>query len=560
MKLGDLQRVVFDRRILSIAAGLIWTLAFPKPGIAGFAWLAPALVLFSAIGCEARTAFRLGYLSGIVHYLSSLYWLLFIPFPAGAIAGWLALSAYLALYPAVWVWVCWRSFPVKNSRTISPETQSDENNLRSQITTISSGSTFVQRACWSLVCAVIWVALEMLRARFLTGFAWNFLGVSQYKVLPIIQIASVTGVYGVSFLMVWFSVSLAFAGTAVVARPGVARLFVSDLSVPLLAVATVAAFGVKRMSDPRDAERTLKIALIQPSIPQTLIWDAKENTNRFRKLIELSERALAAKPDLLVWPEAAVPDLLRYEPETFGAVRKLVSEHHVWMILGADDAVPQSEKEGAQKFDFYNSSFLMNPSGEIVGTYRKRRLVIFGEYVPLVRWLPFLKYLTPVGDGFKAGEEVVPFSLPELSVHTSVLICFEDSFPQFACEHVKPDTDFLLNLSNNGWFGESAAQWQHAANAVFRAVENGVPLVRATNNGLTCWVDVLGGLHDVYFPNSTNIYEAGFKIVRVPIPSSEKKREETFYNLHGDWFGWGCVGLTAGLMGFNMSASRKRRA
>ncbi|MCI0347964.1 MAG: apolipoprotein N-acyltransferase, partial [Acidobacteriales bacterium] len=179
----------------------------------------------------------------------------------------------------------------------------------------------------------------------------------------------------------------------------------------------------------------------------------------------------------------------------------------------------------------------------IMDTYRKRRLVMFGEYVPLSRWLPFLKKLAHAQGEFTPGRDVVTFNLSGLDVQTSVLICFEDIFPHITREHVKDDTDFLLNLTNNGWFGESAAQWQHAAGAVFRAIENGVPLVRCANNGLTCWVDTRGALHEIYFPGSDNVYKAGFKIARLPLPA-EGAWSPTLYRKHGDWFGWVCVVVT----------------
>jgi apolipoprotein N-acyltransferase len=113
---------------------------------------------------------------------------------------------------------------------------------------------------------------------------------------------------------------------------------------------------------------------------------------------------------------------------------------------------------------------------------------------------------------------------------------------------VDADTDFLLNLTNNGWFGESAAQWQHAANAVFRAVENGVPLVRCANNGITCWVTPQGQIRDAYLPGTLDAYGAGFKIVQVPLLDG-KKREPTFYRQHGDVFGWGCIAWSALVVG-----------
>ena len=145
----------------AIAAGLILALSFPKPGIAGLAWLAPGLILFTALGQRPKECFRIGYLAGLVNYLVTLYWLLFIPFPAGAVIGWLGLSAYLAVYPAVWVWLCWRFVPGRKDLTA----QNGRALLAGFFTT-----TWSQRARWAIVCAALWVALEMVVARFLSGF------------------------------------------------------------------------------------------------------------------------------------------------------------------------------------------------------------------------------------------------------------------------------------------------------------------------------------------------------------------------------------------------------
>jgi apolipoprotein N-acyltransferase len=244
-----------------------------------------------------------------------------------------------------------------------------------------------------------------------------------------------------------------------------------------------------------------------------------------------------------VWPEAAVPGFLRWTTNVHYAVTDLVQKHNTWLILGADDAEPPSDARHPDRYDVFNSSFLVNPKGELLASYRKRRLVIFGEFIPFARWLPFLESWTGMGS-FTPGKEPLQFQVPALRFKTAVLICFEDVFPHYVREHVEPDTDFLLNLTNNGWFGESAAQWQHAANAVFRAVENGLPLVRCANNGLTCWVDARGQMHEVFFPGTRDIYSAGFKAVRVPLLGG-RTRAPTFYTRHGDVFGWGCVAWSA---------------
>jgi apolipoprotein N-acyltransferase len=388
----------------------------------------------------------------------------------------------------------------------------------------------------------------MVQARLFTGFPWNFLGASQYQLLPLIQAAAFTGVYGVSFLAAWTSVSLLGAAAVVLRRSQHPRQWTGEIALPLLVVAGVVFYGVRQSTLHEAQGKQMTLALVQPSIPQRWIWSLAESSNRFAQLLALSEQALtnaSAKPGLLVWPEAAVPGFVRWDTNIHRAVTNLVRRHQVWLVLGSDDAVPRAGDPF--EHDVFNASFLLGPDGEFRGSYRKRRLVIFGEYLPLARWLPFLERWTGMGS-FTPGREAVPYRAPELGLRTSVLICFEDVFPHLVREDVDADTDFLLNLTNNGWFGESAAQWQHAASAVFRAVENGVPLVRCANNGLTCRVDVRGRMHEVYFPGTRDIYGAGFKFVSVPLLAGEK-RAATFYRRYGDAFGWGCVAWSALALG-----------
>jgi apolipoprotein N-acyltransferase len=509
---------------LAVVAGVMLALAFPKPNIAGFAWVAPGLLLFAARGGKA---FRLGYLAGFTHYLVSLSWLLQIPVRFYPILGWVALAAYLALYPAAWSWmVSGFGFRVSGWRG---------------------------RTAFALLAAVGWVAMEMAIARMLSGFPWNLLGASQQRLLPLIQIASFTGVYGVSFLVVWFSVSLSNAMSALFTRPSERNVVLKELALPILVVAAVYAFGFHQIKSAPEVTRTLRIALVQPSIPQTMIWNAADSDTRFAELMALTQAALTNKPDLLIWPEAAVPKMVRADPDTERAITRLAASNHVWLIIGSDDF----DFRGTNAI-FFNNSFLVSPRGELANNYRKRRLVIFGEYVPLVERLPFVKYLTPISGGFTAGERPVTFDLGELGAKTSVLICFEDVFPHYAREHAGENVDFLVNITNDGWFGESAAQWQQATSAAFRAVENGKPLVRCANNGLSCWIDRFGGLNDVYFESSTDIYRAGFKIITVPIPAPEVRPSRTFYNKHGDVFGWCCASVTVAVLAARLVRNRRR--
>ena len=526
----------FHRPLLAVVAGLLLAAAFPRPGVAGLAWIAPGLLLFLARGQSGKSAFRLGYLGGLAFNLTALYWLLYMPVAIAPIFAWLALSAYCALYPALWVWLCWRLHPA------AP--------------TDLAGEGWTQRAAWALLCAALWVALEFILGRLLTGFPWLVLGVSQYRMLPVLQIASVTGVAGVSFLAVWFSVSLANALLCLAQQPTRRWLLWREILPVATVLVGVVAWGAGRCGREVPAARELKIALIQPSIPQTLIWNPAENTNRFQQLLALSRTALEEKPDVLVWPEAAVPGYLRYDAFVRNAVTGLAREHRVTMIIGADDAEPRAG--GGEQADYFNASFLIAPDGKVEERYVKRRLVIFGEYVPLARWLPFLRKFTPIQGGFTAGDRAVPFKLDEPRVQTAVLICFEDAFADLARDAAVPATDFLVNLTNDGWFRESAAHWQHAAHSVLRAVENGLPVVRCANNGLTCWVDVRGRMHEVHFPGSTDIYRAGFKTARLPLPAVNGERELTFYHRHGEWFAMTCLLVAAAALA--RSVRQRRRA
>jgi len=521
------------RYLAAIVSGLLLAASFPKPGVAGLAWIAPGLFLFAALGQRGRPCFRIGYLAGLAHYLASLYWLLFIPFPAGAVVGWLALSAYLALYPAAWVWLCWKLFPGNKF-------------VRNQSWRAAAQEFFTvnwwARAGWSLLCAALWVALEMVVARFLSGFPWNLLGASQYRIAPLIQIASVTGVYGVSFLVVWFSVSLTIALLRLIREPSMRWGWLLELRLPLIVLMVVMVFGVGRLLDRTQTDRKLSVALVQPSIPQPLIWDHGEDANRFNKIIELSKLALAAKPDLLVWPESSMPN---FTDDNFRVITNLIATHKVSMILGADDAERRPEAGGAEDYDSFNAAFLFNPAGEYVATYRKRHLVVFGEYLPFAQWLPVLRKLIPIPGDFTPGDRFVPFELSGAAkAKLSVLICFEDVFPHLVRDYVGADTDFLLNLTNDGWFGEGAAQWQQAVGAVFRAVENGVPLIRCTNNGLTCWIDSHGVIREILGGEGKAVYAPGFMLAKIPLSTSGQGHESTFYNRHGDWFGWVCLGLS----------------
>jgi apolipoprotein N-acyltransferase len=364
----------------------------------------------------------------------------------------------------------------------------------------------------------------------------------------------VTGVYGLSFLAVWGSLALFSAGVMVFRRPTVRSVWVGEVFLPVLTVAVLFNIGLRQLNHEAPAARTLRLCLVQPSIPQTTIWDAQASAERFQDLLRLSEASLSNRADVLIWPESAVPEAIRYDQTTFDAITNLARQHQVWIVLCSDDKEPSRRPGNPAEADYFNSSFLVSPEGKLVERYIKRNLVIFGEYIPLERWFPLMKYFTPVQGSFTPGTHAVPFVMSKLDVEASVLICYEDIFPHLARTGVGPETDFLLNLTNDGWFGEGAAQWQHAISALFRTVENRVPLVRCCNTGLTCWVDAQGRLRQVFQDQRGTIYGPGFLRVDLPLSARGEEHDLTFYTRHGDWFGWGCVAVGLIVLGRKLLA------
>ena len=547
-RLGRLWNGETQRYPWAVLAGLGWALAYPTPGIAGFAWLAPGILLMSALGLRWAEAFRVGYVAGLVQALVSLRWLLEIPHPAGAVAGWLALSGYCALFPALWVAL---SAAVVERRTRPESVVARERGAWRGALESYLATPWIRRVAIPVAVAALWVATEMLRSRLLTGFPWNPLGVSQWRQVPLLQVARVTGVYGLSFLVCWASVAFAGSCVMVAMRPHDRWMWLAEARLPMFVVLACLGTGFYRVIEQRRADalrppREVRVALVQPSIPQTLLWDPGERDRSFGVISRLTDAALATQPEVLVWPEGD----FGLDGERFQEVTARFGGRPIQWVFSATDA----SGAGAER-QAYNAAFLAS-TGTVAATYRKRRLVAFGEYVPLARWLPFLKYVTPIGEGFAAGTEPVRFEVGGAAgpVGAAPVICFEDTFPHGVRDHVRRDVDFLLELTNDGWFGTSSAQWQHLANVVFRAVENDVPIVRCANNGISGWVDSLGLVRDVLGDAGPGVYRPGVRTVSVPVQTG--RTGGTWYRSYGDVFGWGCVcyGLVA-----TMGAFRRAR-
>ncbi len=509
--------------------GLCAALAFPLPGWSGLAWLATGILVSAGLGCSPGRAFRMGYVAGLVQFLVSLRWLLLIPFPTGAVAGWLALGAYCALYSGLGLWISAAVIRRASGTGIGPWMLS--------VSALTRLPWWHRAGLWFLL-ATVFTGLEWLRVRFLSGFPWNLFGVTQWQNAPLIQVASVTGVYGITFLLHWISLSLLGAALQVRVAGRDRFSWTAELRIPLAVLLILVAWGFRRITQREPAGPMVTLALMQPSIPQTLIWDDDANPERFRKVFELSQTALAGRPDALVWPEGSLPDITE---EQFAAVTGQTRKAGAWWFFGTG----YGQRVNGQ-LEHYNAALLVDPQGQVSDRYHKRRLVIFGEFIPFEKFLPFMKWLTPIGSSFTPGNRPAAFRFgPGTHGVASPVICFEDMFPETTRDHVTPETDFLLELTNDGWFGQSSAQWQHCAGAAMRAVENGVPLVRCANNGLTCWIDEYGVLRDL-LGRGGDVYAPGVLATRVPGRNPETGRSLTWYHRHGDVFGWLCFTVLSG--------------
>jgi apolipoprotein N-acyltransferase len=519
---------------LAILTGCLWATPFLVSRAASIAWLIPSLVLLVAGSSPRLSPFQLGYVIGLYFHLTGLYWLLNIPVLGGAIAGWLVLSFYCALFPAGWAWFCWRMLP--STTKGSPDSHTTPRLLQ-RVGKMNWG----QRQLWALVCAVAWTAMEMLQSNLLTGFPWNLLGMSQIELLPLIQIASVTGVYGVSFIVVWVSLTLCLAVTQILVRPGQPLSWSRELLLSGSGLALVIVLGFLRLVPGKASTETIKVAVIQPSINQTVIWEGTHTEERFTDLIRLSREALTHEPDLLIWPESGLPSNLE-SPER---VSQFVAEYQIPLIFNGVDASSPNE---AGTREYYNAAFLMNARGQVIDRAHKHHLVMFGEYTPFADKFPFLQKLSPIGVGFAPGPSGETLELEDPALKLGVLICFEDVFPSLARELARGKPNLMVNLTNDAWFGHSQAQWQHAKAAAFRAIETGIPLIRCTNNGISCWINRYGRIFTGPIAKATDVYQAGYRILNVPLANTDSEPTLTRHTQDGDLFGWVCVSSVFALL------------
>ena len=504
--------------LVVLSAGL-QIVVFPLPNfyILGWAAVAPLLVALlrarqpgalqlragmKLLPAKPSQAFLLSYACGILWYLGTCYWIYNTMRQYGGVNALAAVGIlilfclYLGLYHGVFgLLIAW----------------------------LAGDTAFSRRAL--LLAPVVWVAVELARTR-ITGFPWDLLGTSQVDNIPLARIATVTGVYGLSFeIMV---VNAALAATFLVPREKRRMLLVAAVS-----AAVVLQAG---QLIPVPAIRTDQTAvLVQANIPilEGADWTRDYYLETLRDLKALSlKQAEESHPELIVWPESPAP-FYASDPVFRDAVGDIARQANAWMLAGS---VGTGNASGTPDHAtrIFNSAALVSPSGDWVARYDKLHLVPFGEYVPFQRLFSFAGGLTKEVGDFTPGSSRAP--LPADGSRVGVFICYESIFPDEVRQYAQQGAQVFFNLSNDGWYGDSGAYAQHLKQARMRAVENARWLLRDTNTGVTASIDPDGRVVAA-LPRKTRAALAA------PYALSDVT---TFYTRHGDWFAYLCAIISAG--------------
>lgn len=501
--------------LAAVGTGILLTLCFPRWDQGWLAWLAltPLIcAVFFSQNTGRRTGLRkatLGYVAGLVFFTSTFVWLS-TTLAALYKNAWLyALAPLVAMvfacYFAFWAWFIGALLVRDDAARKFPRS------LRN-LGIAAAG------ACG-------WVAHEWVRERLFGGFGWNNLGVALHRDLPMIQIADLTGVPGISFLVVFCNLMAVIIVRRIIGELG--PLFLKrirwEFSFTMALVAAVFAYGVRSLLRQDAGESvSLRVVAVQPNIAQTEKFHAAMEDRIFADLDKLTGLAALTQPppQLVLWPESATPRSMFADDVNYNFVLGQAKRLDGALLLGTTDFDPETRED-------FNIAVLLTGRGEKQQFYRKMHLVPFGEYLPLRPvFEPLCGQMVPAD--FTPGRDFTLLDLADPKIRLAVLICFEDTLGELTRRFVQKGAQVLVNITNDGWFAHSPAAEQHLANAVFRAVENRRPLMRCGNTGVTCAVDSKGRV-DLWLKP----FQQGFAVREVRIPTRDPV---TFYTRHGDWF------------------------
>ena len=503
-----------------ISAFMLWA-GFPQVDQPVFVWigLVPLLLVISNTGI--LSGFFLSLLTGMLFFLGIFDWILEVPGYTFLHHGLLAvyLGSYFAVFGLAFSFISKR---------------------RGLITAL-------------FAAPFLWVALEFVRSNLsFLALPWALLSHTQYRVPIVLQLVSLTGAYGLSFLIVMVNSAIVsilylffpFQQNESGGRFGSAgkKRCALLIAATLLLLIFTLVYGVAVIRSPI-AGKSYKLALVQGNIVQSKKWDPKYAKSIMQIYSDLSQKAATHQPDLIVWPESATPRAIFHDSRLFSQVSNIAKSSGTYLLLGSSH--PQKYKRpGTRKMKFVNSAFLISPERlqSKPQRYDKIRLFPFGEYLPYEEVLPWSYIDVPKIANYIAGENYTIFKHPEFDF--GVTICWENMFPQLFRRFVKEGAQFMVNITNEAWFGKTTAPYQFLSMSVIRAVENRIFLVRCANTGISCFIDPYGRVLDrVRNRKGEDIFVRGIKTAEV-IPVNHK----TFYTRYGDWVAWLSIFLSAGVL------------
>jgi apolipoprotein N-acyltransferase len=511
---------------LAILSSLLLFFSFPKFDLQLLAWVGLVPLYWIIMQTRPWQAFFHSFLTGFLFFALVFGWILSVPnyrFIHHAIV-----CCYLALF-----------FGIHGLAV---------NWVSGQLGLIATG----------LSAPAIWVTMEYLRSNLsFMALPWALLAHSQHGNLPVIQMASFTGAYGISFLIVLVNSAIYQIIRTRLGFPptGPSRTAKTILPVTALVLLILAlTYGYQALSSPKEI-RPIRISVLQGNIGQ----EKKGNPRAYgahimERYTELTRKAALDKPDLIVWPETATPGFILLNRPLMQQLKSLISETGAYFLIGTSEVSKFGRAEpGPLKLG--NAAVFLSPSGAVFGQYLKIRLVPFGEYIPLEKFIDWPHFIVSDPKKFREvpGNDYTLFPLGE--TRFGVVICWEHVFPDLFRTFVKNGANFMLNITNEGWFGDTAAPHQMLAISVFRAVENRCAIGRSANTGISCFIDhkgrVIGRVQ-----NSANkdTFVSGWLTGEIA-PLNRK----TFYTCHGDVFAFFCLSLSFLMLVVAWALTRRRR-
>jgi len=490
-----------------IATALLLAASFPNASLWPLAYIGLVPLLLWLAGKGYRQAFVGGALAGLVFYVITFSWFASLTYWVGGIVllGVCLLFIFFSLFWGV----------------------------------IAVGYCFVSRrmpAGIIIALPSMWVLMEYIHNHIFTGFGWGSLGYTQWNSLPVAQLASIGSVYSASFYLVGINTLICLC-ISYGRRSKWRQSLIAAAAVIAIGTA-VMLWGSMRMQTP-DLSSSLRVGVIQPNFSLDVKWSSEYQSHTFETQRMLTDIVVGKGAELVVWPESALYGFLIDETD---AIAEIVRSHNVYLLTGSN----HYERTGMRLEDailYFNSAFLVNPDGKALDRYDKKHLAPFGEYVPLAGLFPFLDKVVPQVADFTPGTKSTLFDVEGKKF--CVLICFENSFPHLVRKCARSGADFLVQLTNDGWFGRTSQPKQDLAIAVFRAIENGATLVRGTNTGISCFIDPWGRISGVVrAPWGEIIFMRGTSVETIStVP------HDTFYKTYGDVWILGCLILLAGVLG-----------